>query len=501
MNVQVIEGKDTGFCLDGMNRFFCETTVPKFMFTDEEGGLVKSLKYGKVDIVDLSGTLSRQRGIFFDTVVPQGHSAHGRIEKKIHMLQQSLEQSEIRLHSRCTSLGWQTLGKLLEREVNSVPLGYLHHEAGGQNPLLRILTPNCLKLITNSDRAPVGPFTLPDSAAGILDNVQEKYEAWYLIWCEQYLPMLMNRRKWHYKKENMKPGDIVYFKLTESKMSANWRIGKVEEVKLGSDGYVRSVSVAYKDTSSDEPADWSHRTVDRPVRNIIKLFHIEDTSLLDDIQAVFKLTTKMLEEQKLSFNDHSKPEEPKTTCENPFDAEDETNDELENFSMPNLKDDVPKQEEFSKKTKKKKMKKTEVERLKIDMKGWNTLSTVNDKIKDKFPDASRLSKTFKEALGCCKDALFKMGFIYTIMKAEAELFPSNQEPPLTLQAVVKSAQPFFNNMVYKDSENYIQDVQLMCGHVHEDLGNGENVGRLEMADEIFNDVNYDDIFDDKIFLI
>jgi hypothetical protein len=44
-------------------------------------------------------------------------------------------------------------------------------------------------------------------------------------------------------------------------------------------------------------------------------------------------------------------------------------------------------------------------------------------------------------------------------------------------------------------------VQLMCGHVHEDLGNGENVGRLEMADEIFNDVNYDDIFDDKIFLI
>ena len=501
VNVQVIEGKDTGFCLDGMNRFFCETTVPKFMFTDEEGGLVKSLKYGKVDIVDLSGTLSRQRGIFFDTVVPQGHSAHGRIEKKIHMLQQSLEQSEIRLHSRCTSLGWQTLGKLLEREVNSVPLGYLHHEAGGQNPLLRILTPNCLKLITNSDRAPVGPFTLPDSAAGILDNVQEKYEAWYLIWCEQYLPMLMNRRKWHYKKENMKPGDIVYFKLTESKMSANWRIGKVEEVKLGSDGYVRSVSVAYKDTSSDEPADWSHRTVDRPVRNIIKLFNIEDTSLLEDIQAVFKLTTKMLEEQKLSFNDHSKPEEPKTTCENPFDAEDETNDELENFSMPNLKDDVLKQEEFSKKTKKKKMKKTEVERLKIDMKGWNTLSTVNDKIKDKFPDASRLSRTFKEALGCCKDALFKMGFIYTIMKAEAELFPSKQEPPLTLQAVVKSAQPFFNNMVYKDSENYIQDVQLMCGHVHEDLGNGENVGRLEMADEIFNDVNYDDIFDDKIFLI
>ena len=91
VNVQVIEGRLTGFCLDGMNRFFCETTVPKFMFTDEEGGLVKSLKYGKVDIVDMSGTLSRQKGIYFDTVVPQGHSAHGRVEKRIHMLQMSLE--------------------------------------------------------------------------------------------------------------------------------------------------------------------------------------------------------------------------------------------------------------------------------------------------------------------------------------------------------------------------------------------------------------------------
>ena len=176
-------------------------------------------------------------------------------ELRIHLLQQSLEYSEIRLSSRCTSLGWHTLGKLLEREVNSVPLGYLYYEVGGQNPLLKILTPNCLKLITTSDRAPVGPFTLPDSAAGIMDNIQEKYEAWYHVWNEQYLPKVMNKRKWHNHKENMKQGDIVYFKLTESKMSANWRIGKVDDVKFGTDGYVRQVTVAYKDTSHDDPAE------------------------------------------------------------------------------------------------------------------------------------------------------------------------------------------------------------------------------------------------------
>ena len=65
----------------------------------------------------------------------------------------------------------------------------------------------------------------------------------------------------------MKQGDIVFFKLTKSKMSANWRIGKVDDVKFGPDGYVRRFTVAYKDTSAKDPADWSHRTVDRPVRN------------------------------------------------------------------------------------------------------------------------------------------------------------------------------------------------------------------------------------------
>ena len=70
VNCQVIEGKDAGFCMDGMNRFFMETTVPKIIYADEEGGLVKALTYGRVDMVDIAGTLSRQRGISFETVVP-----------------------------------------------------------------------------------------------------------------------------------------------------------------------------------------------------------------------------------------------------------------------------------------------------------------------------------------------------------------------------------------------------------------------------------------------
>ena len=303
VNCQVIEGKDAAFCMDGMNRFFMETTVPKFIYSDEEGGLVKALTHGRVDLVDLAGTLSKQRGISFTTVVPQGHYGHGRIEKRIHMLQQSLEQSEIR-NSRCTSMGWHTLAKAVERTVNSVPIGFLLHQSGGLNPLLRILTPNSLKLISTSDRSPAGLFKIPDSAADIMDNIQQKYETWYHVWNEQYLPLVMDRQKWHFRRENLCPGDIVYFKLRESKMSATWRIGKVEEVKIGKDGYVRQAVIAYKDTTGEDASDWMHRTVERPVRNIVKLFHIEDTTLMDELQAIHKLSKKLLEQEKISFDDN-----------------------------------------------------------------------------------------------------------------------------------------------------------------------------------------------------
>ena len=495
VNVQVIEGKDTGFCLDGMNRFFCETTVPKFMFTDEEGGLVKGLKYGRVDFVDLSGTLSRQKGISFDTVVPQGHSAHGRVEKRIHMLQESLEQSEIR-GSRCTSLGWHTIGKLIERSVNSIPLGYLHHETGGMSPLLRILTPNCLKLITNSDRAPVGLFTVPDSAAGIMDNIQEKYEAWYHVWNEQYLPLVMSRRKWHFHRENMKPGDIIYFKLTESKMSANWRIGKVEEVKLGQDGYVRQVTVAYKDTSNDEPADWTHRTVERPVRNIVKLFNIEDTTLLEDIQAVFRLSAKKLEEEKLSFDNENKVE----------DAEPAEFPEDKSFDYEDVirVDDEEIKENLLVKTKPKR--RSEVERLKIDMKGWSFIARIESRA---APNATRYADTvstrFKADLKSCKLFLSKIGFVFSACQAPA--LSTSQVTNPELQAVIDSTVPFLNHtMIPQYSEVHMQVKSTMaCGHVREEPeygGCGDSSG--EVADSEYNKINVNaDAFDDfmNIFLM
>ena len=234
--------------------------MPKFVFSDEEGALVKCLREGEITVMDLAGRLSTQRGIDFHTVVPQGHSGHGRIEAKIKMLQESFERAQFR-KSKVTQTGWQTLMKVIERYVNSIPIGYLFHQTGGNNPLLRILSPNSLRLITCGDRAPVGLFNIPDKANDLTDKIEAKYLMWYEVFNEAYLPLIMNRKKWHFQQENLVPGDIVYFKLTESKMSAAWRLGKIEDTKIGKDGFVREATVAYKDSSGDTPEDWTHRCV------------------------------------------------------------------------------------------------------------------------------------------------------------------------------------------------------------------------------------------------
>ena len=68
----------------------------------------------------------------------------------------------------------------------------------------------------------------------------------------------------------MQPNDVIYFKLTDSPLAADWRLGKVEFVKDGRDGKVREVGVAYKSQDIGDNK-WKHNVVQRPVRSVVKL--------------------------------------------------------------------------------------------------------------------------------------------------------------------------------------------------------------------------------------
>ena len=346
INIQVMEGgKDTDCFLDVFNRFFAEACVPKICFPDKDGALLKVLAEGEITMLNMEGVLSTEKGIHFRTCSAQDHSAHGRIEARIKMIQQSLERSAIK-KEKLHSLGWQTVAKMMEREVNSVPLGYLHHETD-MGPLLRVLTPNCLRLNTSSDRAPVGMFSVPNTAGKLITRIEDAYKLWYKIWNVDYISLIAQRRKWHVETENLVEND-VYFKLKDSKLAQSWLIGKVEFVNISKDGKTRTVEVR------------KFSIVERPVRECIKLMNIENTSLLDDIKTVQKASQQLLDEDQVvpqhllykAFDDDI------PTDEMQFDKTTEYFDEEDTAPKKTITTEKPKKE--------RKKKKTELENLKIN---------------------------------------------------------------------------------------------------------------------------------------
>ena len=93
-----------------------------------------------------------------------------------------------------------TVGKSIERHVNSIPIGYLHNGIGGNNPLLHILSPNSLKLITAGDRAPVSLFDISQGVDEILESIEQKYTIWYEVFNTSYLPIILQRQNWHFSR-------------------------------------------------------------------------------------------------------------------------------------------------------------------------------------------------------------------------------------------------------------------------------------------------------------
>ena len=125
---------------------------------------------------------------------------------------------------------------------------------------------------------------------------------------------------------------------------------------MGEDNMVRKVGISYKQINIDT-LDGEINVVERPVRECVRLFNIEDTSLLDDIQAVRVAAGKLLDESNIVPISE--------ICEdNEKNQENMKNPDEEN---PSAVDDMPKildKKKFAEK--KRRTRKTEIENLKIE---------------------------------------------------------------------------------------------------------------------------------------
>ena len=283
VNLQVIEGKSADAVAEGVTRLGCEVGMPSLVLVDQDSAIMKVLREAEVDLKNIDLLLFKEKGIRFRTCPVSGHNMHGACERKIKSIQECMEESDfsnMRLHA----CGLQTLLKLIENDINSLPLGYSYGRDADNSPLLKLIFPNMLRVGRNNRRALDGPVRMPSSPGELMQKVQKGYSMFYKVFNEAMVPKLLKMQKWYKSDAPLMVDDIIYFRKEENELSSKWLIGKIISVEKGRDGLIRRCTIQYRNADED-----FSRTTDRAVRSIVKLMHIDDVSWMDEIAVVEKI--------------------------------------------------------------------------------------------------------------------------------------------------------------------------------------------------------------------
>ena len=79
--------------------------------------------------------------------------------------------------------------------------------------------------------------------------VQAATNMFWSCWLKEYLPTLVQKRKWNYPTENLNVGDLVVIQ-TDNVPRSHWPLGRIIETYPGVDGALRTVKVK---TPSNKP--------------------------------------------------------------------------------------------------------------------------------------------------------------------------------------------------------------------------------------------------------
>ena len=287
VNLQALEGKDASSIIDGFTRLCSEVGVPTKVLVDQDSGAMSAFRSAELDILNLQHQLHTQFGISFETCPKGGHDQHGLVESLIKTIQENFEECGLKF-KRIHSLGWQTFSKLAENSVNNVPIGFSYGRQQENSELLKIITPNMLKIGRINSRALHGPIRFPVNRKELLDVIENTYKAWFNIFKETVVPRLINQPKWFRRDRDLQEEDIVYFQKDESDLSSDWKIGTIEQIIRSRDALIRRVIIKYFNASENDPASGNYvpRWTDRSSRKVVKLWAIDDISLMEDLVEV-----------------------------------------------------------------------------------------------------------------------------------------------------------------------------------------------------------------------
>ena len=200
------------------------------------------------------------------TVVPaEGQHQNGLSESLIKSVKRSIK---LRVGPHTFNFGeLQTILFEIANIINSRPIGI----APGCDPDdPKPLTPNDLLLGRSTSDVPQGPFDSNKSITKRFRFLQQIVTDWWDHWYRVVLPTRVPSYKWLQRHRNVQIGDVCLIRYGKDKR-ATYRLGRVKEVKKGSDNLVRKVTLQYK-----LPSEKVFRSVDRPIQGISVIVPVEE---------------------------------------------------------------------------------------------------------------------------------------------------------------------------------------------------------------------------------
>ena len=279
VHMDVVQDYSANAVLTSMRRFGCLRGWPLVIYSDPGSQLVSA--GGKLvnwwqDMGNSLQTFAGSKGFKWEISPADSPWRQGKAERRIAVVKRLLRISVG--DTRLTPLELQTTMMEAANICNERPIGLSKPRDDGS---YEIITPNQLLMGRSVNSLPDDTELsedLPVSARyRVINHVTTTF---WNRWCSLVSPGLVVRQKWHEKSRNLQVGDLVMIADT-SKIKSKYKLGVVDEVKVSTDGCVRSAVVRYY-IQRGGSAKWTPEKVTRSVQRLTLILPVEeqDTSVM-----------------------------------------------------------------------------------------------------------------------------------------------------------------------------------------------------------------------------
>ena len=276
-NVKVMKDYSTPSFIQAFIRLSCDVGYPKVLLIDEGSQLKKGCESMLISFRDTKMRLNRDFHVEFDTCPVGGHYFHGKVERKIRSIRESLEKC---MNSeRLSILQWETLAAQVANSLNNMPIALTNSVSDLENA--DIITPNRLKLGRNNERSPIGELNVTSDPSKIISQNNSIFVAWFEAWVISYVPKLIEQPKWFSNDKDLKVGDVVLFLKNEKEICNDYQYGMIAKIENSKDGKARTVKVKYR--NCNENVD---RFTTRPTRQLVMIHPVDELNIIQELNKI-----------------------------------------------------------------------------------------------------------------------------------------------------------------------------------------------------------------------